>query len=99
LRSKRGTEGEDQNAAVSSNRSQFCSREELDGLTDKHRYWLDAFKEENIDGNLDARLRYTLFYPAFITDFGDKTCKDFTEIGANEAWFRKGSRDYYRFKL
>ncbi|MCA1918885.1 RagB/SusD family nutrient uptake outer membrane protein [Flavobacterium piscis] len=95
---RKGGTGEDQNAAVSSNRSQFFAPRGIGWSDGQARFWLvNAFKQEkNKDGNLDARLRYTLYYPGLLADFGDKTYGKNWEWGNDEAWFRKGSRDYYR---
>ncbi|TRX28902.1 RagB/SusD family nutrient uptake outer membrane protein [Flavobacterium franklandianum] len=95
---RKGGTGEDQNAAVSSNRAQFFAPRSIGWSDGQARFWLvNAFKQEkNKDGNLDIRLRYTLYYPQLQADFGDKTYNKTWEWGAEEAWFRKGSRDYYR---
>ena len=95
---RKGGTGEDQNAAVSSNRGQFFAPRGIGWSDGQARFWLiDAFKQEkNKDGNLDTRLRWTLYYPDLLADFGDKTYGRNWEWNNNEAWFRKGSRDYYR---
>ncbi|WP_367755768.1 RagB/SusD family nutrient uptake outer membrane protein [Flavobacterium sp. WC2430] len=95
---RKGGTGEDPSAAVSSNRAQFFAPRSIGWSDGQARYWLvDAFKKEkNKDGGLDIRLRYTLFYPDLLADFGDKTYNKTWQWGADEAWFRKGSRDYYR---
>jgi len=94
---RKGGTGEDQNAAVSSNRAQFFAPRSIGWSDGQARNWLiDEFKKEkNKNGNLDIRLRWSLYYPDLLTDFGDKTYNKNWEWG-NEAWFRKGSRDYYR---
>ncbi|OYX86588.1 MAG: RagB/SusD family nutrient uptake outer membrane protein [Flavobacteriales bacterium 32-34-25] len=94
---RKGGTDESQSAAVSSNRAQFFAPRSIGWSDGQARIWLvDAFKEEkNKDNGLDVRLRYTLFYPDLLADFGDKTYNKTWQWG-NEAWFRKGSRDYYR---
>jgi hypothetical protein len=95
---RRGGTDESPSAAVSSSRAQFFAPRGIGWSDGQARFWLvDAFKQEkNIDGDLDIRLKYTLFYPDLLADFGDKTYNRTWEWGADEAWFRKGSRDYYR---
>ncbi|WP_433830053.1 RagB/SusD family nutrient uptake outer membrane protein [Flavobacterium anhuiense] len=95
---RKGGTDEAQNAAVSSNRSQFFAPRGIGWSDGQARIWLvDAFKQENNkNGKLDERLRWTLFYPQLLADFGDKTYGRDWEWNNNEAWFRKGSRDYYR---
>lgn len=95
---KNGGTDEGQSAAVSSNRAQFFAPRGIGWSDGQARFWLvNAFKQEkNKDGNIDARLRYTLYYPNLQADFGDKTYGKNWEWGNDEAWFRKGSRDYYR---
>tara|TARA_R110002033_G_scaffold101872_2_gene149897 strand:+ start:11188 stop:12717 length:1530 start_codon:yes stop_codon:yes gene_type:complete len=93
-----GGTGEGANAAVSSNRSQFFAPRGIGWSDGQARYWLvDAFKEElTVNGDLDPRLQHTLFYPDLLNDFGDLTYGRDWQWGSNEAWFRKGARDYYR---
>lgn len=93
-----GGTGEDANAAVSSNRAQFFAPRGIGWSDGQARYWLvDAFKEEaNMNGGIDIRLKYSLFYPDSQADFGTLTYGRTWEWGAQEAWFKKGSRDYYR---
>jgi hypothetical protein len=95
---KSGGTDEGQSAAVSSNRAQFFAPRGIGWSDGQARFWLvNAFKQEkNKDGNLDTRLRYTLYYPQLQADFGDKVYGKNWEWGNDEAWFRKGSRDYYR---
>jgi hypothetical protein len=92
-----GGTDESQSAAVSSNRAQFFAPRSIGWSDGQARLWLvNAFKQEpNKAGTLDIRLRWTLYYPELLADFGDKTYGKNWEWG-NEAWFRKGSRDYYR---
>lgn len=94
---RKGGTDEGTTAAVSSNRAQFFAPRSIGWSDGQARYWLvDEFKKEkNKNGGLDIRLRYTLFYPDLLADFGDKTYGKNWEWGT-EAWFRKGSRDYYR---
>lgn len=93
-----GGTGEDQNAAVSSNRAQFFAPRGIGWSDGQARYWLvGAFKEEMTTGGaLDPRLQHTLFYPDLLADYGDQTYGRNWQWGAQEAWFRKGARDYYR---
>ena len=53
-------------------------------------------KEKTLTNGIDQRLRYTLFYPALEADFGDKIYGRSWEWNADEAWFRKYQRDYFR---
>lgn len=93
-----GGTGEDPTASVSNTRGQFFAPRGIGWSDGQARFWLvSLFKEEaNADGGLDQRLRYTLFYPGLQQDFGDLTYGRQWEWGADEAWFRKGARDYYR---
>jgi hypothetical protein len=95
---RKGGTDESQSAAVSTNRAQFFAPRSIGWSDGQARFWLvDAFKKEkNLAGGIDVRLRYTLFYPDLFTDFGDKTYGKNWEWGNAEAWFKKGSRDYYR---
>lgn len=95
---RKGGTDDNPNSAVSNNRQQFFAPRGIGWSDGQARYWLvDAFKQEkNTNGDLDERLRATLFYPNLFADFGDKTYNRNWEWGANEAWFRKGARDYYR---
>lgn len=95
---RKGGTDEGPSASVSSNRAQFFAPRSIGWSDGQARFWLvDAFKKEkNKDGGLDIRLKYTLFYPALLADFGDKTYNKTWQWGTDEAWFRKGSRDYYR---
>tara|TARA_R110002020_G_scaffold259768_2_gene473708 strand:- start:40963 stop:42492 length:1530 start_codon:yes stop_codon:yes gene_type:complete len=95
---RRGGTDEGADASVSSTRAQFFAPRGIGWSDGQARFWLvDAFKQEKtVDGNLDPRLEHTLFYPGLFEDFGDKTYGRDWEWGADEAWFRKGARDYYR---
>jgi len=94
---RKGGTDESQSAAVSSNRAQFFAPRSIGWSDGQARMWLvDEFKKEkNKNNGIDIRLRYTLFYPDLLADFGDKTYNKTWQWGT-EAWFRKGSRDYYR---
>ena len=93
-----GDTGEGANAAVSTNRPQFFAPRGIGWSDGQARYWVvNLFKEElTTGGNLDERLRHTLFYPDLEADFGDLTYGRHWEWNADEAFFRKGARDYYR---
>ena len=93
-----GGTGEDAAASVSSTRAQFFAPRGIGWSDGQARWWLvDLFKEEaNVNGGIDERLQYSLFYPDLEADFGLQTYGRSWEWGANEAWFKKGSRDYYR---
>jgi hypothetical protein len=95
---RRGGTDEGPNAAVSSNRPQFFAPRGIGWSDGQARYWLvDAFKQEkNVNDELDTRLKTTLFYPNLFEDFGDKVYGRDWQWGDQEAWFRKGARDYYR---
>lgn len=91
-------EGYGPNSNMGSNRSQFFAPRGIGWSDGQARIWVvDEFKKEKTtDGDLDERLRYTLFYPDLEEDFGDKIYGRSWEWGDNEAWFRKYQRDYYR---
>ncbi len=93
-----GGTDEGANASVSSNRSQFFAPRGIGWSDGQARHWLvDLFKEEqNTSGGLDIRLRHSLFYAGLQADFGDLTYGRTWQWDADEAWFRKGARDYYR---
>lgn len=95
---RRGGTGEGPNAAVSSNRAQFFAPRGIGWSDGQARFWLvDAFKQETtVDGELDPRLQHSLFYPDLFEDFGDRVYGRDWEWGDQEAWFRKGARDYKR---
>jgi len=95
---RRGGTGEGANASVSNTRAQFFAPRGIGWSDGQARFWLvDAFKQEKTnDGKLDPRLQSTLFYPSLFVDFGDKTYGRDWEWGQDEAWFRKGARDYMR---
>ena len=95
---RRGGTGEGADAAVSSTRAQFFAPREIGWSDGQARYWLvDAFKQEpTSDGEIDPRLQHSLFYPDLTEDFGDLIYGRQWQWGEQEAWFRKGARDYYR---
>lgn len=95
---RRGAGGDNSDAPVSLQRSQFFAPRGIGWSDGQARYWLvDEFKKEpNKDGELDIRLKYSLFYSDLFNDFGDKVYGRDWEWGTNEAWFRKYQRDYYR---
>lgn len=95
---RRGGTGEGTDAAVSSTRAQFFAPRGIGWSDGQARYWVvDLFKQETtVDGELDPRLQYTLFYPDQFEDFGLLTYGRQWQWDADEAWFKKGSRDYYR---
>jgi hypothetical protein len=94
----KGGDGDGVNQTMSTNRPQFFAPRGIGWSDGQARYWVvDEFnKEKTVDNKIDPRLRYTLFYPASEADFGDKTYGRVWQWGANEAWFKKYSRDYYR---
>jgi len=91
-------EGNGPSSNMGTNRAQFFAPRGIGWSDGQARTWIiNEFKsEKTITGGLDERLRYTLFYPELEKDFGDKTYGRSWEWGANEAWFRKYARDYYR---
>ena len=91
-------EGDGPSANMGSNRSQFFAPRSIGWSDGQARYWMvGEFKKERTTDNLiDPRLRYTLFYPALEADFGDKIYGRSWQWGAEEAWFKKYSRDYMR---
>lgn len=95
---RRGGTGEGANAAVSSTRAQFFAPRGIGWSDGQARFWLvDAFKKESTaDGEIDPRLQHTLFYPDLKEDFGDLVYGREWEWDEDEAWFRKGARDYFR---
>lgn len=91
-------EGDGPSSNMGCNRAQFFAPRSIGWSDGQARYWIvDEFKKERtIDNRLDPRLQYTLFYPSLEADFGNKTYGRSWQWGANEAWFKKYSRDYYR---
>lgn len=94
----KGGDGEGPNAEMSTNRPQFFAPRGIGWSDGQARYWVveEFKKEKTIDDKIDPRLRSTLFYPTLEADFGDKIYGKTWEWGADEAWFRKYARDYYR---
>lgn len=93
-----GGDADAPNSTMSTNRPQFFAPRGIGWSDGQARYWVvnEFKKEKTTGGNLDPRLRYTLFYPALEADFGDKIYGRSWQWGADEAWFKKYSRDYYR---
>nr|WP_199075581.1 RagB/SusD family nutrient uptake outer membrane protein [Pedobacter sp. ASV19] len=91
-------EGDAPNSNMGSNRSQFFAPRSIGWSDGQARYWMvsEFKKEKTRDGKIDSRLRYSLFYPGLEADFGDKTYGRSWQWNADEAWFKKYSRDYYR---
>ncbi|HMI05828.1 MAG TPA: RagB/SusD family nutrient uptake outer membrane protein [Pedobacter sp.] len=91
-------EGDGPGSAMGSNRAQFFAPRSIGWSDGQARYWLvnEFKKEKTVGGAIDPRLRYSLFYPALEADFGDKIYGRSWQWNADEAWFKKGSRDYYR---
>ena len=91
-------EGDGPSSSMGINRPQFFAPRSIGWSDGQARFWLvnEFKKEKTTDGKIDPRLRYTLFYPQLEADFGDKTYGKTWEWGADEAWFKKYSRDYYR---
>lgn len=94
----KGGDGDDPNQNMGSNRAQFFAPRSIGWSDGQARNWIVAeFKKEKTTTNeIDPRLRYTLFYPQLTADFGDKIYGRNWEWNADEAWFKKYSRDYYR---
>jgi hypothetical protein len=94
----KGGDGDGVNQTMSTNRPQFFAPRGIGWSDGQARYWVvNEFKKEaTASGGIDERLRYTLFYPALEADFGDKVYGRNWEWGAQEAWYRKYSRDYFR---
>ncbi len=91
-------EGDGPSSNMGSNRSQFFAPRSIGWSDGQARNWIIAEfkKEKTINGQIDPRLRYTLFYPGLEADFGDKTYGRSWAWNADEAWFKKYSRDYMR---
>lgn len=91
-------EGDGPNSNMGTTRSQFFAPRSIGWSDGQARTWMitEFKKEKTTDGKIDPRLRYTLFYPGLEADFGDKIYGKSWEWGADEAWFKKYSRDYYR---
>lgn len=93
----KGGEGEDPNANMGTHRPQFFAPNGIGWADGEARPWIvDTFKSElTADGNLDPRLRYTLFYPELEEDFGDNVYGRPWNWG-EQVYFRKYARDYFR---
>jgi hypothetical protein len=93
----KGGDGEGPNATMSTNRPQFFAPNGIGWADGQARPWIvDEFKKElTTDGELDPRLRYTLFYPDLESDFGDNVYGRSWNWG-NNIYFRKYARDYFR---
>jgi hypothetical protein len=94
----KGGDADDPNASMGNTRAQFFAPRSIGWSDGQARIWLvNEFKNESdVNGDIDERLRHTLFYSSLEADFGDKTYGRSWEWGADEAWFRKYQRDYYR---
>jgi hypothetical protein len=91
-------EGDGPSSNMGNNRAQFFAPRSIGWSDGQARNWMVAEfkKEKTLDGKIDPRLRYSLFYPGLEADFGDKTYGRSWQWDADEAWFRKYSRDYMR---
>jgi hypothetical protein len=94
----KGGEGDDPNQNMGTHRPQFFAPRSIGWSDGQARFWLvnEFKKEKTLTNDIDQRLRYTLFYPALEADFGDKIYGRSWEWNADEAWFRKYQRDYFR---
>lgn len=93
-----GGDGDFVNNNMGCNRPQFFAPRGIGWSDGQARYWLvtEFKKEKTTDGKIDPRLQYSLFYPSLEADFGDKIYGRSWQWNADEAWFKKYSRDYYR---
>jgi len=93
-----GPDNDDPNQGMGNNRAQFFAPRSIGWSDGQARHWIvDEFKKENTkDGKLDPRLEWTVFYSDITKDFGDLIYGRQWQWGNDEAWFRKGQRDYYR---
>jgi hypothetical protein len=91
-------EGDGPNSNMGTNRTQFFAPRSIGWSDGQARNWMVAEfkKEKTTDNKIDPRLEYTLFYPQLEADFGDKIYGRSWQWDADEAWFKKYSRDYYR---
>jgi starch-binding outer membrane protein, SusD/RagB family len=94
----KGGDADGPNSNMSNNRSQFFAPRSIGWSDGQARNWIvsEFKKEKTSDGKIDARLKYSLFYPESEADFGLKTYGRSWQWDADEAWFKKYSRDYYR---
>jgi len=88
--------GDGPSSAMGNSRAQFFAPRSIGWSDGQARYWLvnEFKKEKTVDGEIDPRLRYSLFYPGLEADFGDKIYGRSWQWDADEAWFRKYARDY-----
>ncbi|MDQ2656384.1 MAG: RagB/SusD family nutrient uptake outer membrane protein [Bacteroidota bacterium] len=93
-----GGDNDDPNQNMGTHRPQFFAPRSIGWSDGQARFWVvEEFKKERTTADeLDPRLQYTLFYPTQEADFGAKIYGRSWEWGADEAWFKKYSRDYYR---
>jgi hypothetical protein len=91
-------EGDGPSSNMGTNRTQFFAPRSIGWSDGQARNWMVAEfkKEKTVDNKIDPRLEYTLFYPGLEADFGDKIYGRSWQWDADEAWFKKYSRDYYR---
>lgn len=91
-------EGDGPSSNMGTNRTQFFAPRSIGWSDGQARNWMVAEfkKEKTVDNKIDPRLEYTLFYPGLEADFGDKIYGRNWQWDADEAWFKKYSRDYYR---
>src|SRR5690606_7290243 len=94
----KGGEGDDPNANMGTHRSQFFAPREIGWSDGQARFWIvgEFKKEKTVDGQIDSRLRHTLFYPELEEDFGITVYGRAWQWGEDEAWFSKYARDYMR---
>ncbi len=87
------------NPNVGSNRAQFFAPRGIGWSDGQVRRWLvDEFKKEpTVDGQIDLRLRYSIFYPEIQSDYpGEKIYgRDWRSRWGSDCFFRKYQRDYY----
>lgn len=93
-----GGDADGPNAGMGNNRAQFFAPGGIGWSDGQIRHWVvDEFKKElDLGGNIDERLRHSILYSDLEADFGDKTYNRDWEWGAEDAYFRKYQRDYYR---
>lgn len=94
----KGGDADGPNQNMGTNRPQFFAPRSIGWSDGQVRFWVvDEFKKERtITDELDPRLQYTLFYPTQEADFDVKIYGRSWQWNADEAWFKKYSRDYYR---
>ncbi|MFV0377961.1 MAG: RagB/SusD family nutrient uptake outer membrane protein [Mangrovibacterium sp.] len=93
-------DGDESNQNVGSNRAQFFAPRGIGWCDGQPRRWLvDEFKkEQTVDGEIDPRLRASIFYPEIQTDYpGEKIYgRDWQSGWGTDCFFRKYQGDYYR---